>query len=381
MIKPTTPLPPPSPLASVLDGSTSHHVACERAETFIDRLPDGSVSLLTLDFPYYGVKDDAWDNAWPTPEAFIEWMGGILAKCQRVLAPNGSIYSFASADMGGRVECATRESFAVLNHIIWRKPNGSGAERGARVGRVRSYISQTERVVFAEQRGEFSLALADAEYLALCEETCGLVFEPIRSYLDRERERAGVTRRQCDDACGNQMSQRYFGAAHWALPTRENYEVLRRLFNADGSGFLARAYDDLREEHATLRKEFEAKCAAHAACRRAFNITAAVPYTDVWEYAVVQPYPGKHPCEKPEDMARDMVRASSRPGGVVADFFCGSGTFLAAAVAEGRRAIGCDMDPHWAEQAQRRCDAVKATGRIVRSAPPRVENGQRTLFV
>lgn len=79
-------------------------------------------------------------------------------------------------------------------------------------------------------------------------------------------------------------------------------------------------------------------------------------------------------------MARDIVRASSREGGLVADFFCGSGAFLAAAVAEGRRAIGCDMDPHWAEQAQRRCNAVKATGRIVRTALKPKDDRQGDLF-
>lgn len=34
---------------AVLSGAATHHVACERAESFIDRLPDGCVSLMTLD--------------------------------------------------------------------------------------------------------------------------------------------------------------------------------------------------------------------------------------------------------------------------------------------------------------------------------------------
>ena len=113
---------------------------------------------------------------------------------------------------------------------------------------------------------------------------------------------------------------------------------------------------------------------------RPFNVSSAVPFTDVWTYHAVPSYQGRHPCEKPPEMARDIVRASSREGGLVADFFCGSGAFLAAAVADGRRAIGCDMDPHWAEQARGRCDAVKATGRVVRTAPKPKDDRQIDLF-
>jgi hypothetical protein len=38
------------------------------------------------------------------------------------------------------------------------------------------------------------------------------------------------------------------------------------------------------------------------------------------------------------------------------------------------------MDPHWAEQAQRRCAAVKATGRVVRTAPKPADERQIDLF-
>ena len=50
-------------------------------------------------------------------------------------------------------------------------------------------------------------------------------------------------------------------------------------------------------------------------------MTADVPYTDVWEFPPVQYYPGKHPCEKPAAMMEHIIRSSSRPGDVVADFF------------------------------------------------------------
>jgi site-specific DNA-methyltransferase (adenine-specific) len=66
-------------------------------------------------------------------------------------------------------------------------------------------------------------------------------------------------------------------------------------------------------------------------------------------------------------MACDIVRASSHPGDVVADFFAGSGCFLASAVMLGRRAIGCDVSAWWASVARARCAAA---GRGVPYVPP-----------
>lgn len=46
--------------------------------------------------------------------------------------------------------------------------------------------------------------------------------------------------------------------------------------------------------------------------------------------------------QKNESLLRRIVSASSNPGDLVADFFCGSGTTLVAAAELGRRFIGCD---------------------------------------
>ena len=376
-----------STFLDVIEGRATYHVACERAESFIDRLPDGCVSLMTLDFPYYGVKDDAWDNAWESPEAFIAWMGSVLVPCRRVLAPNGSIYVFAAPQVRGgltmatRVECEVARHFSVLQRITWQKPEGSTKAEMFDKDTCRAFFPASEVIIFAEQPGADLLALGESQYGAKCDEIRGFVFEPLRAYLDGERERAGVSRKDCDLACQNQMSGHYFSRVQWALPTAEKYAALRRLFNARGGNeFLRKDYEFLRKDYEFLRKDYEELRSEYESLRRPFSVSPEVPYTDVWTYETVNTYPGKHPCEKPPRMARDIVRASSREGGLVADFFCGSGAFLAAAVAEGRRAIGCDMDPHWAEQARGRCDAVKATGRVVRTSPKPKDDRQGRLW-
>ncbi|HMK08781.1 MAG TPA: site-specific DNA-methyltransferase, partial [Anaerolineales bacterium] len=49
-----------------------------------------------------------------------------------------------------------------------------------------------------------------------------------------------------------------------------------------------------------------------------------------------------YPTQKPFALLERIILASSRPGDLVADFFCGSGTALAAAAKHGRRWLGCD---------------------------------------
>ncbi|HEX3343217.1 MAG TPA: site-specific DNA-methyltransferase, partial [Polyangiaceae bacterium] len=50
-----------------------------------------------------------------------------------------------------------------------------------------------------------------------------------------------------------------------------------------------------------------------------------------------------YPTQKPRKLLDRIVRASSRPGGLVVDPFCGSGTTLVAAAKLGRTFVGCDV--------------------------------------
>ena len=50
-----------------------------------------------------------------------------------------------------------------------------------------------------------------------------------------------------------------------------------------------------------------------------------------------------YPTQKPEVLLERILKASTKPGDLVADFFCGSGTALAVAEKLGRRWIGCDL--------------------------------------
>jgi adenine-specific DNA-methyltransferase len=312
------------------------------------------------------------------------WVGTLCEQWARVLKPNGSLYVFASPKMAARVECKIAEHFDVLNCIRWEKPfDNSDRRHVAQIvdkDLARSYYPSGERIVFAEHYGADNMAKGEAGYAAKCDECRGLVFEPLRAYLDGERERAGVSVRQIAEAFQRKTGSRtvtgmaghWFGAVQWALPTQENYEWLREtLASLNHNGeylrreyeYLRREYEDLRREYEDLRREYDGLKEQYEDLRRPFSVTADVPYTDVWDFPTVGHYPGKHPCEKPLAMMEHIVRSSSRPGATVLDCFMGSGVTGEACDRLGRDFIGVELDAgHFAD----------ATRRIERSREPRL---------
>ena len=310
-------------------------------------MPANSVDLIATDPPYFKVKGDAWDNQWATPAAFLAWFDLLAEQWQRILRPNGSLYVFASPQMGSRVEVLLRERFNVLNFITWRKEQGR--HKGACKEELRGFFPASERVIFAEHKGADNMAKGEAGYAAKCDELRGFVFEPLRAYLAAERDRAGFTTRKVAEAfqvkSGSRtvtgMAAHWLECVQWSLPTAENYAWLRELF---GGGFLRREYEDLRREYEDLR--------------RPFNVSADVPYTDVWTFPTVPRRPDKHPCEKPLVMMEHIVAASSRAGAVVLDPFMGSGATGEAALRLGRRFIGIEADAGYVRGATERLENV-----------------------
>lgn len=312
-------------------------------------LPDASVQLVATDPPYFRVKDEAWDNAWKDERAFLRWMGRLCVEWRRVLAPNGSLYVFASPQMAHGVERVVRRHFRVLNAVRWEKPDDNSERR--HVAQVvdsdgaRRFYPSGERVVFAEQNGSDAWADALSGYGEGCDVAAADTFG---HYITAVRERHGLSTKELTAAVGAHGAVNHGGAcSNWErgynVPTREHYDRLQETY----PGCFDRAYDDLRADYEARRAEL-----AHLRqeYRRPFNATADAPYTDVWDFPTVSQYPGRHPCEKPLAMLEHIVRVSSRPGDTVLDTFSGSGATAEAARNLGRKAIVGDRDPHWCRQ-------------------------------
>jgi len=374
-------------------------------------MPEQSVNLIAVDPPYYKVKGEAWDRQWDTADGFLAWIAALRDEWFRLLKPNGSLYCFASPKMAARVEVCLAERFNVLNRIVWSK--ASTPTHALKYGddRFRQYVQKSEFLIFCEHYGADSSALGVSGYGAKCDELRGFVFEPLRAYLDGERRRAGVLKPMVDSAwCVwkgvNQtaQSQKWFSRSCWNLPTCEAFDWLRRLFNEHGrrpappwgdfhdapperfghtvpAEYLRADYEYLRADYEDLRADYEDLRADYEDLRRPFTVTADVPYTDVWDFPTVGAYRGKHPCEKPLAMMEHIVNVSSRPGDVVLDCCCGSGTTLLAAKNLGRRYIGTDTDAKHIRVAEARLAANLVRDPPVACGQPEpVAAGPRTLF-
>ncbi|MEX5382042.1 site-specific DNA-methyltransferase [Cronobacter muytjensii] len=314
---------------------------------FIQTLPENCVDLIVTDPPYFKVKPNGWDNQWQGDEDYLHWLDMCLAHFWRVLKPNGSLYLFSGHRLASDIEIMMRERFNILNHIIWAKP--AGRWKGCNKESLRAYFPATERILFAEHYQEPYKPKRDG-YAEKSSELKQHIFSPLISYFRDAREALGVSSKQIAEATGKKnMASHWFGASQWQLPNEADYLKLQNLFTQIAvekhiSQELEKPHHQLVATWHTLNRKYAELLEEYENLRRPFTVTAAVPYTDVWTHKPVQFYPGKHPCEKPADMLRQIISASSRPGDIVADFFMGSGSTIKAAHALGRRAIGVELE-------------------------------------
>jgi DNA modification methylase len=98
------------------------------------------------------------------------------------------------------------------------------------------------------------------------------------------------------------------------------------------------------------------------------------PPLDWWEIPILNKAAHErtgYATQKPEALLERIIKASSNPGDLVADFFCGSGTTLAVAEKLGRKWIGCDLGRFAIHVSRKRLIDVqrqlKAEGRDYRS--------------
>lgn len=83
---------------------------------------------------------------------------------------------------------------------------------------------------------------------------------------------------------------------------------------------------------------------------------------DVWEIPALRgnmPERVAYPTQKPLALLRRIVRLASDPGDLIGDFFCGSGTTVAAALLERRKGVGADVEPGALRIATARLHAIE----------------------
>ncbi|MDD9158524.1 site-specific DNA-methyltransferase [Aliivibrio sp. S4TY2] len=315
---------------------------------YLKTLPDNSINLILTDPPYFQVKKNAWDNQWPNIETFLAWLDEVSVELWRVLKPSGNLYLFCGSKLAADTELLIRARFDVFNHIVWAKP--SGVWKRTHKPHLRSFFPATERIIFAGHYESEGFAKGCSQYATKCTELKKTVFKPLMDYFKNAKDALNISTKEINQATGTQMCSHWFSSSQWKLPTEAQYRQLQELF-ASKSGQLSKTHSELTNEYQVLHseygnlvKEYDELKAEYETLRRPFNVTAEVPYTDVWTFAPVQYYPGKHPCEKPADLLEHIIESSSRENAVVLDAFMGSGSTGKACLTLNRQFIGIEME-------------------------------------
>lgn len=82
--------------------------------------------------------------------------------------------------------------------------------------------------------------------------------------------------------------------------------------------------------------------------------------TDVWDFPAESAHRVGHPAPFPVELPRRLIELYTYRGDVVLDPFAGSGSTAVAALRAGRRYVGYEVDPVYAERASARLDRERA---------------------
>jgi len=297
-------------------------------------LPDGCVQTCVTSPPYFGLRDygmPAQIGQEPTPRAFVDALVAVFAEVHRALRDDGTLWlnlgdsynSGGSGGLGGSTISGGQGNQA--------RSNRSGHRRVLADLKPKDLMGIPWRVAFALQDAGWWLR-SDCIWSKPNPMPESVTDRPTRAheyvFLLTKRERyfydAGAIREAATQPLGAPLQV----AQH-----------KQAALGAHKGGTLG-SNQGARERNA----------------RTVWSITP-------------EPFDGAHFATMPPELARRCILAGSRRGDVVLDPFAGAGTTALVAVGNGRRAIGCELNPKYARIALDRVAAVDTDA----TEPVRVE--------
>jgi site-specific DNA-methyltransferase (adenine-specific) len=100
------------------------------------------------------------------------------------------------------------------------------------------------------------------------------------------------------------------------------------------------------------------ECAVTAWCGKGYRSWNAGGKRGIYTHCVNVGRQGEHPTEKPLSLMAEILRDYTKPGELICDPFCGSGTTGVAAVKSGCRFVGIERDEKWFDLSRRRIQAA-----------------------
>lgn len=310
-----------------------------------NQLPDKSVQLIIADPPYFEVKGD-FDFIWKSFDDYLKDVEKWCLECKRLLADNGTLFWYGHAKNIAYAQVIFDKHFNLINNLVWDKGSFMGLEESEG---LRSFAPCTERILMYGSKAQDTTGLQGIQNdLEL--------YKPIRDYFLEQKKNCNYTFKEINEKCFGSASNGGGMASNiltsykngWTFPTKEKYDALQKI------GLCPKPYDELRKEYEELRKEYEE-------LRRPF--TNLFKLQEVFRFsneAVKTGAKYDHDTVKPETLTRALILTCSRKNDLVFVPFAGSGTEVAMAIKEGRKAIGFDIEEKYVEMGNKRTDIIKA---------------------
>lgn len=303
--------------------STSHALVV-KADSIVAlrKIPSASVSLVLTDPPYHATKKENiyGDTAFAKDEHYLSWLKEYATEWRRILRSNGSLFCFCDSSLAARLEVLLSVNFNVLSHVVWTKPNDPGFDgwKGKmNKEALRQWYPHSERILFAEPAIEGNLHRA-----------------PFGAFLRKMRKQACLSGHQLTAAIGAFGKVNHGGAvSNWEAgrntPSAEQYSKICSALIETGKIDSMPPYEDVV---------------------RPFFMDGKKEFTDVWNFPSVRQYDGKHPAEKPSDLLKHAIAATTFEGDVVLDCFAGSGSAALATIQLNRRAVAIEIEAVWVDR-------------------------------
>lgn len=288
----------------------------------IKKIPNQSISLILTDPPYHATKKKniQGDTDFKQDDDYLLWLSEYAKEWKRILKPNGTLYCFCDASMSAKIEYLFSENFNILSNIVWTKPNEPGFDgwKGKmKKESLRQWYKHSERIIVAEPAMEGNLHRSAFAEL-----------------LKQARKQSGLSGHQLTELVGAYGKVNHGGAvSNWEtgrnIPSREQYQKIVTALLETNKVTTMPLYEDII---------------------RPFFMDGSKEYTDIWTFPSVRAYKGKHPAEKPLEMLKHIIEASSYENDIVLDCFGGSGSTLLATLELNRFAISIEIDEQWANK-------------------------------
>ena len=270
------------------------------------RIPDETVDLIVADPPYFKVVGEKWDYQWRTEEEYIAWSISWFKEAARVLRLGGSFYLFGYFRiLSLLLSHLEKEGIRLRQQIVVNK--GIQAVSGRATKKYKMFPNVTESILF-------------------------LYKDPkpfVRQLLRRRQQERGLTAKEINERLGVKSN----GGGMWSIYTGDN--VCEQLPTPE--------YWDKLQAILEFTYPYD---------RLAITFNPQMGYTDVWDdINFYQEKDRIHPTQKPLELIRRLVLASSRPGDLVLDPFMGSGSTAVACKQNGRTFVGFELDPEYRRKA------------------------------